>query len=75
MTEYETMYYRESIWSKRASWQYRFCWFPRKCHISGRPLWLKMAYCGTLGFAGPGEPEVEFRWHDMNEHLIWLLKG
>lgn len=75
MTEYETMWYGESMWRDRAVWSMMFCWFPVKCHITKRFMWLKMAYCGTLMFHGPGEPVTDFRWHDPEQHLIWLLKS
>jgi len=65
----------DELWSTKASWELRYCWFPRKCAISNQWLWLDMAYCGTLILTGPGDPIVEYRWHDAHEHLIWLIKS
>lgn len=76
MTEYETMWYGESMWWRGTiDWRYKFCWFPKHCAITGKRLWLRMAYCGHRMTTGPGNPIVEYRWHDVNEHLIWLLKS
>jgi hypothetical protein len=74
VNELHSMWYGESLWSVRARWELLFCWFPRRCAISKKLIWLDFAYCGTLGFAGPGEPVIEHRWHDADEHLVWLLK-
>lgn len=75
VNELTNMFYGESVWRDRAIWQLNFCWFPKRCHITKRFLWLKMAYCGTVMYTGPGEAVLDFRWHDMDEHLIWLLKA
>lgn len=77
MTEHETMWYGDNMWKhSNVQWEYKFCWFPKRCHLSRNQLWLKMAYCGTIMIKnGSGNPIVEYCWHDTNEHLIWLLKG
>ena len=56
-------------------WQLRFVWWPNTCHLTGRRLWLEYAYLGTSVLSGPGEPIVDHRWHDKNEHLIFKIKG
>ena len=74
-SEIESMWYGEGLWSKRAQWSLCFCWIPRKCAISGKWIWLDLAYHGQLMYTGPGDPHHDSRWHDANEHLIWLLKA
>ena len=56
-------------------WQLKFVWLPTTCFLSGRRLWLERAYLGTSILTGPGEPIIEHRWHDKNEHIIFKIKG
>lgn len=65
----------DNWWHTRADWKLRFCWFPRRCELSGKSIWLDLAYCGTLVITESDVAGVEYRWHDVNEHLIWLLKS
>ena len=58
----------------RARWALKFCWWPTRCEITGRRLWLCNAYLGEAVWTGPGEPVYEHRWHASTEHLIWQLK-
>lgn len=53
---------------------YKFAWFPEKCNLSGKRIWLKMGYRLTRIITGPGDPIFEYRWHDKNEHIIWKLR-
>jgi hypothetical protein len=52
----------------------KFAWLPQKCHISGKRIWLKYGYRMTRIITGPGESLFEYRWHDKNTHILWLLK-
>lgn len=59
----------------KAEW--RLCWafWPHRCNITGRRIWPgTLAYRGRAVYTGPGEPAIEYKWHDKNEHLIWQLK-
>ena len=56
-----------------AIWKLVFLFFPKKCVISGKKLWLCYAYEGTATYTGPGTPAYEYKWHDKHEHIIWLL--
>jgi hypothetical protein len=51
-----------------------FAWLPKKCHISGKRIWLKYGYRLTRMISGPGDTLFLYRWHDKNEHIIWKLK-
>jgi hypothetical protein len=59
----------------RAAWELSFAWFPHRCEITNRLIWLTRAYQGTRIITGPGEPVVEQRWHNKHQHLLWCLKG
>jgi hypothetical protein len=53
---------------------YKFAWFPKKCYLTGKRIWLTYGYRLTRIITGPGDTLFEYRWHDKNEHLIWKLK-
>jgi hypothetical protein len=66
----------EQAFRKRAVWQLKFVYWPRRCSLSNRWIWPSShAYQGTAIWHGPGEPAVEVQWHRRHEHLIWQLKG
>lgn len=74
----DTEYWRiEMIRSfyQRAIWKKKFSWWPHRCLITNRRIWLEFAYRGTAMYTGPGDPVYETQWHDTKEHLLWSLKG
>jgi hypothetical protein len=56
-------------------WQKRLCLIPRRCHYTGKYLWLKKAWIGTSVLTGPGEPIIEHRWCEMDQFLFLKIKG
>jgi hypothetical protein len=64
--------YRDDLFRKKAEWRLRYLWWPRRCDISGRRMWLEWAYQGVLIVRGPN---YFTRYHSTVEHVIWLLKG
>jgi hypothetical protein len=60
---------------RKAGWQRKFTFWPRRCWISNRIIWLQYAYKGTAVWTGPGTPAIEHQWHSAKEHIIWKLKG
>ena len=62
------------IFTGRAAWQLKFMWWPKRCSLSDKRLWLCWAYKGTAMYTGPGEPVFEYRYHDKLEHIVWKLK-
>ena len=54
--------------------EYKFAWLPETCYLTGNRIWLKKAYRMTRIITGPGESIFEYRWHDKNTHIMWLLK-
>lgn len=65
----------DSSFYRRAGWELKFSFWPRRCLISNKLIWLKYGYKGTAMWTGPGTPVYEYQWHDITEHLIWKLKG
>jgi hypothetical protein len=59
----------------RASTELTRSLVPRRCHASGRWLWLTRAYCATYVITGPGDPCFWFRWYSQQEMLVLKLKG
>jgi hypothetical protein len=59
----------------RATWQYKFAIFPKRCNISKKTIWFKYAYKGTRMITGPGEPVFEYRWLTKEEFVVARLKG
>jgi hypothetical protein len=65
----------DTAWRRRSEWRLQYLWWPRRCHISGRLMWLEMAYKGVLiGYGYDGNLSYDTRYHSTVEHLIWLLK-
>jgi hypothetical protein len=58
----------------RASYQYLWCLWPRRCYITGRRMWLKVAVRGRAVWHGPGDPAVEERWFDRDQALLMFMK-
>jgi len=55
--------------------QLKFAILPKKCHITGRTLWLEYAYKQTAMWTGPGDAIFEHRWYDKTEFLVARIKG
>lgn len=53
----------------------KFTWVPKKCHITGKKLWLQNAYKQTAVWASPDDSIFEYRWYDKDEFLIARIKG
>lgn len=54
-------------------WEYKLCWSPRTCFLSGKQLWGKRAYVGERYIHGPGEPVVDTYWISKEKFLLWQL--
>ena len=60
---------------KKASWELKFAFLPKRCAITNKLIWLKYAYCGTaLWRSGDYDFIREVNWHGKDEHIIWELK-
>lgn len=54
-------------------WKKKFAWFPRRCEISNKLIWLRYGYHGVIHDLPNWYYESE--WHDINEHILWELRG
>jgi hypothetical protein len=52
----------------------KFAWLPKTCALTSKRIWLEYAYRMTRIITGPGESIFEYRWHDKNTHIMWMLK-
>lgn len=56
-------------------WFEKFAWFPKRCEVSGKRIWLKKGMLGVRMITGPGEPVFIYEWLDRKQFLIEKLKG
>lgn len=58
------------------NWKLQLCWLPRKCYLSGKPLWGKQCYKGSrlvredMNLVVHGDYYIE-----KSEFLFWMLRG
>ena len=52
-----------------------FVVFPKKCFITGKLIWLQLAYKQTSLLTGPGDDIFEYRWYNKDEFVIARIKG
>jgi hypothetical protein len=67
----------ELAFLQKATIEYRRSAWPRRCCVSKRLLWWKVAVRARrlfYGLAGDS-PMLEDRWYDCNEYLMLKLKG
>ena len=67
--------YNEERFLKRAWTDLKWSLWPRRCHSSGRRLWLTQAYRAMYIIRGPGDPAIWTRWYSCKEMLLLKLKG
>jgi hypothetical protein len=60
---------------KKAEWKLRFLFFPKRCDLSKKIIWLKLAYQGKSVYYGPGEPVTETRWINKKDYLFAKIRG
>jgi len=66
--------YSEQRFLERACTELVWSLWPRRCHASGRWLWLTPAYRADYVIRGPGDAAVWTRWYDREEMLVLKLK-
>ena len=66
----------EDWFNNRATFEYQFCFWPRRCYNTGQWLWLKTTVRGRREYFGlVNEPSMfEDRWYSSDEALIMMLK-
>lgn len=67
--------YSDKRFLERAWLNFKWCWWPQRCHVSGQWMWLTHAYRAMYVITGPGDPCIWFRWYSRKEMLILKLKG
>jgi hypothetical protein len=60
---------------RRAYWQLKFVWWPQRCDLSDKRIWLKRAYRGTVVITGPGDPVYKYRWLTKESFVTAALGG
>lgn len=71
----ERVYHPDPFYKFCIGTELKFVFFPRRCHLSGKYIWLKRGYKKTAMYTGPGDPIFEHRWFSKDEYLIAKLKG
>lgn len=62
------------IFNDRADFKLVYLFWPRRCHNTGKRLWLTHAYKGTVVWHGYSEPVEEHRYYDEVEFIIRKLQ-
>jgi hypothetical protein len=62
------------FYSRCIGWELKFAWLPHRCELSGRLIWLELAYRGTAVHHFDITFIQEYRWHTTIEHIVWELK-
>ena len=66
--------YNDKRFLSRADTELKFLLWPRRCHVTGRWMWLTCAYRAMYVITGPGDPAIWYRWYSSTEMLILKLK-
>ena len=66
--------YDDKRFLSRAFVNLKWSLWPRRCHASGRWLWLTPAYRAMYVIHGPGDPAIWTRWYSNTEYLMLKLK-
>ena len=67
--------YSEERFLERAYTEVKWSLWPRRCHVTGKWMWLTQAYRAVFVITGPGDPAVWTRWYSSEEMLVLKLKG
>jgi hypothetical protein len=62
------------VFVSRAIFKPIYLWWPQRCGITGKRLWLTSAYKGIAVWHGPGHPIEEVHYYDAAEYLMQQLK-
>lgn len=67
--------YDDKRFLSRSDVELKWLLWPRRCHVSGRWMWLTRAYRAMYVITGPGDPAIWYRWYSNTEYVILKLKG
>lgn len=69
------MFYKDNAFKRHCvGTELKFAWFPKRCYISNRKIWLECGYVQTAAWSGPGDVIFEQRWYHKNEFLVAKIK-
>lgn len=68
-------YSEEKIFLSQARWQLKRSLWPRRCQVSGRSIWLRLAYRGIAVWTGPDDSVREVKWLSRQEFLFGRIAG
>ena len=64
-----------ATWLSNAHTKLKWCIWPRRCYITNKILWLRLAYRSRRSFRIEDNNFIqEDRWYDRNEFIIMRLK-
>jgi len=67
--------YNDERFLSQKDYRLKWCLWPRRCYVTGKWIWLTLAYCARYVITGPGDPAIWTRWYSREEMLILKLKG
>lgn len=68
------MYYVDHFDQRCIGIEYKFLFYPRRCFLSGKLLWLTKAYIRVAMYMGPSDILYEFRYYDKHEYIFYKLR-
>lgn len=63
------------FYDRRIGKQEKFSWWPRRCYLSGKSLFLKKSIVVTGMMTGPGDIDFTDFWCDKKEFFLNEIKG
>jgi hypothetical protein len=63
-----------NAFNKHAKFEYKYSFWPRRCHSTKRLLCFTLAMRGRRIITGPGEPVIEDRWYHRDIGIVLLIK-
>ena len=69
------LHYEDPFKHRCRGTEFKFMWFPKRCYLTNKILWLEKAYKQTAMWTGPGDPVFENRYYDKNHFLLAKIKG
>jgi predicted Fe-S protein YdhL (DUF1289 family) len=64
----------EESFLKEASTEEKFMWWPQRCRLTDKLMWLTFAVRGQRSVMGPGGIRTEHRYYSSEEFIMMRLK-
>ena len=75
MGSYFDAFWLGQHWIDLSQIQLRRPWWPEKCLITDKWLWIKPAIRIRRVFTGPGTPAIQDHWVEPKAYTLQCLKG